>query len=134
MMKASIEHAADYPRLVKALTYIGWLFTIAAGLANYDLGLLILVVFFGVLPITMLVAIRSEQMSYAPSFRRSWVDWVLENTNNLLLIGGVATAIYGFLESFLFGILAGFMYIVTISLTMDISWKISRLCRYKGAD
>ena len=77
------------------------------------------------MPLTLTIAIRSEKMSYAKEFKRSWADWVMENTNNFLLAGGIVTFVYGVTtENLLFAIWLGVMYITATALAMWSAWKI----------
>ena len=124
-MKASIENAADYPKVVQGLTVIGWIFTLAVVLYNYEIRSVVFWVFAGSLLLSMVISLRNEHLSYAESFSRSWIDNIQEHTNSILLVGGIGTAVYGFSQGFLFGLLAGFMYIVTICLANDLSLRIA---------
>jgi hypothetical protein len=125
-MKASVENAVDYPKFVNGLTVAGWILTLAVLLLNDKIELVIFWIVIGTLPLTLLISLRNEHLSYAESFSRSWIDLVQEHTNSILLIGGLGAAAYGFSIGFLFGLLTGFMYIVIICLVNDLSLRISR--------
>jgi len=127
MNKTTVGGALDYPNFTKLLVFLGAGILLVSGYLNLHIAQSAVVIFFATMPLTLTVALRSESLSYATEFRRSWADWVMENTNNFLLIGGIATFVYGLVnESFIFAAWLGLIYIVTISLAMWVAWKVAR--------
>ena len=125
MNKIAVENALDYPNATKFLTVLGWILLVLSGYSNHHIGLAIVVIFIVTMPLTLTIATRSEKMSYAKEFKRSWADWVMENTNNFLLVGGITAFVYGFTtENLLFALWLGVMYITATALAMWSAWKI----------
>ncbi len=124
MNKIAVENVLDYPNATKFLTILGWILLVLSGYSNHHIGISILIIFFATIPLTLTIAIRSEKMSHAKEFKRSWADWVMENTNNFLLVGGIATFVYGLTtENLLFALWLGVMYITAVALAMWSAWK-----------
>ena len=127
MNKTAAGDSLDYPKFTKLLTVLGWGLLLLSAYSNTHMGLCIAVILIGTMPLTLTIAIRSESLSYAKDFRRSWVDKVMENANNILLVGGVVAVVYGFkTENILFTLWLGVIYIITVSLAMWLAWKIVR--------
>lgn len=119
MNKIVVENALDYPNAIKFLTILSSIVLVLSGYLNHHIGLSILVIFIATTPSTLTIAIRSEKISYAKEFKRSWADWVMKNTNNLLLIGGIAAFVCGLTaEHLLFALWLGILYITATVLAV----------------
>ena len=127
MLRTKVDQILEYRNITRALMVFGIVLVLASCALDQRILTASLVILLLSLPLTLIIAIRTEKIAHASEFKRTWTDWLMEQTNTILLIAGIVVFGYGLTVGILFGLWISVIYVAVISLSMTLSWPVVRI-------